>query len=232
MFTGLVQKVGTLVARRPGPERQTLVVAARLEPRDRVAGASVAIDGVCLTVTTATEDELSFDAAFETLRLTTLASYAIGRRVNLEPALRVGDPLGGHLVSGHVDGVGTVRSVAARGDAREVWIDAPPALAAYIAPKGSICVDGTSLTVNDVDARGFAVGLVPHTLAATTLAELQVGRGVNLEVDLIARYVARIMGYGGATAETLPGVWPTEPGALSVDALVEAGYLDPGEGRR
>lgn len=232
MFTGLVQKVGTLVARRPGPERQTLVIGARLEPRDRAPGASVAVDGVCLTVTEASDDEVCFDAAFETLRLTTLASLAVGRRVNLEPALRVGDPLGGHLVSGHVDGVGTVRSASSRGDARELWIDGPPALLAFIAPKGSICVDGTSLTVNGVDARGFSVGLVPHTLAVTTLAELQAGRAVNLEVDLVARYVARLMGYGGATAETLPGVWPTEPGGLSVDALVEAGYLDPGEGRR
>jgi riboflavin synthase len=232
VFTGLVQKVGTLVARRPGPERQTLVVAARLEPRDRVPGASVAVDGVCLTVTEASDEEFQVDAAFETLRLTTLASLAVGQRVNLEPALRVGDPLGGHLVSGHVDGVGTVRSVTARGEAREVWIDAPPALLAFIAPKGSVCVDGTSLTVNGVDARGFAVGLVPHTLAVTTLGDWKAGRAVNLEVDLVARYVARLMGYGGATAETLPGVWPTETAGLSVDALVEAGYLDPGEGRR
>lgn len=232
MFTGLVQKVGTLVARRPGPERQTLVIAARLEPRDRVPGASVAIDGVCLTVTEANDEEFQVDAAFETLRLTTLAALSVGQRVNLEPALRVGDPLGGHLVSGHVDGVGTVRSVTARGDAREVHIDAPPALLAFIAPKGSICVDGTSLTVNGVDTRGFSVGLVPHTLAVTTLGQWQPGRAVNLEVDLVARYVARLMGYGGATAETLPGVWPTETGGLSVDALVEAGYLDPGEGRR
>jgi riboflavin synthase len=232
VFTGLVQKVGTLVARRPGPERQTLVVAARLDPRDRVRGASVAVDGVCLTVTEADDEQLQFDAAFETLRLTTLASLEVGRRVNLEPALRVGDPLGGHLVSGHVDGVGTVRSVAARGDAREVHVDCPPTLLAFVAPKGSICVDGTSLTVNAIDPRGFAVGLVPHTLAVTTLGELAAGRAVNLEVDLVARYVARLLGHGGATAETLPGVWPSETGGLSVDALVEAGYLDPGEGRR
>lgn len=232
MFTGLVQKVGTLVARRPGVERQTLVIAARLDPRDRVLGASVAVDGVCLTITEASDEEFSVDAAFETLRLTTLASLAAGRRVNLEPALRVGDPLGGHLVSGHVDGIGHVRSVTPHGDAREVFIDAPATLLAFVAPKGSIAVDGTSLTVNAVDARGFAVGLVPHTLTATTLGELASGRAVNLEVDLVARYVARLMGYGGATAETLPGVAPSETSGLSVDALVEAGYLDPGDGRR
>lgn len=225
MFTGLVQQVGTLVAQRPGPERQTLVVAAKLEPRDRETGASVAVDGVCLTVTAATEEQLEFDAAFETLRLTTLGSRDVGDRVNLEPALRVGDALGGHLVSGHVDGVGTVRSVVARGDARELWVDVPAELMRFVAPKGSICVDGTSLTVNEVDAVGFAVGLVPHTLSATTLGGLAAGRSVNIEVDLLARYVARLLDYGRTPT-------PAPPPGLSVDALVEAGYLDPGDGRR
>jgi riboflavin synthase len=256
VFTGLVQKVGTLVAKRPGPERQTLVIAARLEARDRAPGASVAIDGVCLTVTEASDDELSVDVAFETLRLTTLGSLAVGQRVNLEPSLRVGDALGGHLVSGHVDGVGTIRSVIVRGDAREVWVDAPAALLPFIAVKGSICIDGTSLTVNAIDARGFCVGLIPHTLQVTTLDALQSGRAVNLEVDLVARYVARLLDHRAAVFDTFPGTWPAstgglasaassavgtgagssgpaaDPGGLSVDALVEAGYLDPGEGRR
>lgn len=240
MFTGLVQKVGTLMARRPGSERQTLVIAARLEPRDRTVGASVAIDGVCLTVTEANDEELCVDAVFETLRLTTLGSLSIGRHVNLEPALRVGDALGGHLVSGHVDGVGTVRAVTPRGEAREVWVDAPAGLLPFIAAKGSICLDGTSLTVNAVDARGFSVGLVPHTLQATTLHELHAQRAVNLEVDLVARYVARLLDHRAAVFDTLPGTTPahapggitTDPGQLSVDDLIEAGYLDPGEGRR
>jgi riboflavin synthase len=257
VFTGLVQKVGTLAAKRAGPERQTLVIAAQLPPRDRGVGASVAIDGVCLTVTESNDDELCMDAAFETLRLTTLGLLAVGQRVNLEPALRVGDALGGHLVSGHVDGVGTVRTVTVRGDAREVWVDAPAALLPFIAVKGSICVDGTSLTVNAVDPRGFSVGLVPHTLQVTTLDTLHTGRAVNLEVDLVARYVARLLDHRAAVFDTLPGSWPAStgglptgsgsiptgsgaapsgpapaPGGLSVDALVEAGYLDPGEGRR
>lgn len=227
MFTGLVQQVGTLVAKRPGPERQTLVIGARLAPGDREAGASVAIDGVCLTVVSATDEQLVFDAAFETLRRTTLGARQVGDHLNLEPSLRVGDPLGGHLVSGHVDGVGTVRSVELRGDAREVWIDAPPELLPLVAPKGSICVDGTSLTVNDVDARGFSVGLVPHTLQVTTLHALAPGRALNLEADVVARYVARLLEHRGALAVSEPA----SPG-LSVDALVEAGYLDPGEGRR
>ncbi|MCX4244654.1 riboflavin synthase [Paraliomyxa miuraensis] len=225
MFTGLVQQVGTLVAMRPGQQRQTLVVEARFPLRERETGASIAVDGVCLTVTSSSEDRLEFDAAFETLRLTTLGGRMIGDRLNLEPALRVGDPLGGHLCSGHVDGVGTVRSVLARGDAREVWIDVPGDLMRFVAPKGSICVDGTSLTVNGIDAVGLSVGLVPHTLQVTTLDGLAAGRRVNLEVDLVARYVARLLEYGRAPE-------PPPPPGLSVDALVEAGYLDPGDGRR
>lgn len=229
MFTGLVQQVGALVAKRPGPEQQTLVVAARLPARDREPGASVAVSGVCLTVTTATETELSFDAAFETLRRTTLGSLPIGAPVNLEPSLHAGDPLGGHLVSGHVDGVGTVRSAVARGEAREVWVDVPVELMGYCAPKGSIAIDGTSLTINAIDAKGLCVGLVPHTLRATTLHALAAGQAVNLEVDLVARYVARLLEHRGVLS---PQPEPAPSPGLSVDALVEAGYLDPGDGRR
>ncbi|MCH9681884.1 MAG: riboflavin synthase [Deltaproteobacteria bacterium] len=223
MFTGLVQLVGTLGARRPGPQQQTLVIEARLEARDRVLGASVAINGVCLTVTESDADQFAVDAAFETLQRTTLGDLAVGAALNLEPALRVGDALGGHLVSGHVDGVGRVRSVEARGDAREIWVDVPPELMRFCAAKGSICIEGTSLTVNEIDAKGLSVGLVPHTLQATTLHALAAGAGVNLEVDQIARYVARLLDHRADVAAA-PG--------LSVDDLLEAGYLDPGEGRR
>ncbi len=224
MFTGLVQKIGTLEAKRPGPERETLVVAARLDERDRQLGASVAINGVCLTVTEADEDRFHVDAAFETLRATTLGQLTVGARLNLEPALRVGDALGGHLVSGHVDGVGSVRSVEARGDAREVWIDVPAPLHRFCAPKGSICIDGVSLTVNTIDAKGLMVGLVPHTLEATTFDALKAGQAVNLEADQIARYVARLIEHQVATDPSGAG--------LTIDDLVDAGYLDPGEGRR
>ncbi len=240
MFTGLIREVGTLVSARVGAERKTLVIAARLEPRARALGASVAIDGVCLTVTESSATEFCVDAAFETLRLTTLGSLTAGREVNLEPALCLGDPLGGHLVSGHVDGVGKIRTVTPRGEAREVWVDAPAGLLPFVAAKGSICVDGTSLTVNAVDPLGFSVGLVPHTLQATTLHALHSGRAVNLEVDLVARYVARLLDHRAAAFDTLPGTTSglpaggitVDPKELSVDALVEAGYLDPGEGRR
>ncbi|MEM6992086.1 MAG: riboflavin synthase [Myxococcota bacterium] len=200
MFTGLVQQLGTLVARRPGAEMQTLVIEAALAAGDRELGASVAISGVCLTVTSATAERFEVQAAFETLRKTTLGDAEVGAPLNLEPALRVGDALGGHLVSGHVDGVGRVRSVAARGDARQVWVDAPEALLPFIAEKGSITVDGTSLTVNEVDAGGFSVGIIAHTRTATTLGTLAAGARVNLEVDLLARYVARLLETGSGAA--------------------------------
>ncbi|MEX1368531.1 MAG: riboflavin synthase [Nannocystaceae bacterium] len=223
MFTGLVQKVGTLVAKRPGPELETLTIAADLRAGDRELGASIAVNGVCLTVTEATAERFSVDAAFETLRLTTLGQLEVGATLNLEPSLRAGDALGGHLVSGHVDGVGRVRSLQDRGDARQFWFDVPSELMRFCAPKGSICIDGTSLTINEIDHGGLSVGLIPHTLQATTLHALQVGSPVNLEVDLLARYVARILEHRDAQAGS---------SNLSVDDLVQAGYLDPGEGRR
>ncbi len=163
----------------------------------------MAVDGVCLTVVEGHPGRASFDAAFETLRATTLGDKGVGDPVNLEPALRLGDALGGHLVSGHVDGVGQLRSKDARGDAWEVWFDAPPPLHRYIAPKGSITVQGVSLTVNDVDGSGFMVGIIPHTLQVTTLGALERGKDVNLEVDVLARYVARLIQCEGAAA--MPG---------------------------
>ncbi len=185
----------------------------------------MAINGVCLTVTESDDERFSVDAAFETLQRTTLGRVPLGAGLNLEPALRVGDALGGHLVSGHVDGVGRVRSVEARGDAREIWVDVPTELMRFCAPKGSVCIDGTSLTINTIDAQGLSVGLIPHTLEATTLHALVAEDVVNLEVDQIARYVARLLEHGQAG-----GAAPS--GGLSVDDLVDAGYLDPGEGRR
>lgn len=214
MFTGLVRGVGRLSERREAEAAQTLVFAAQLPEADRILGASVSVAGVCLTVTASDEASFTADAAFETLERTTLGRLPLGAAVNIEPALRVGDALGGHIVSGHVDGVGRVRSVAQRGGATEVWIDAPADVRPFCAAKGSICIDGTSLTVNAVDATGFSVGLVPHTRAVTTLGELAPGHEVNLEADVIARYVARLLPAGIA------------PGAgLSMSDLAEAGFL-------
>lgn len=222
MFTGLVRSVGRLAARRPADEAQTLVVSAALAEADRGLGASVSVAGVCLTVTRSDAEGFSADVAFETLQRTTLGRLPVGARVNLEPSLRVGDPLGGHLVSGHVDGVGRVRSVSARGEATEVWIDAPPDILPFCAPKGSICIEGTSLTVNAVDHAGFGVGLVPHTRAVTTLGALEAAAEVNLEVDVVARYVARLLQVGA-----IPGVG----GGLSMSDLIEAGFVRPLEVR-
>ena len=209
MFTGLVQATAEVIGVREAAEGRALTIACPLRDADVTIGASVAVSGVCLTVTSrssgAEAGRVEFEAAFETLRATTLGALAPGSRVNLEPSLRVGDPLGGHLVSGHVDGVAVVRSIAHRGEAREVWIDVPAPLRRFVAVKGSVALDGVSLTVNEVDATGFAIGLIPHTLAVTTLGRLAAGVQLNLEVDVLARYVARLLEAGdpGLTRATL-----------------------------
>jgi riboflavin synthase len=194
MFTGLVQAVGEITESRSTEHDRIFRIRSELSARDLALGASVAIDGVCLTVIAAERDWFEVQAAFETLSCKTLAALDAGARVNLEPSLRVGDPLGGHFVLGHVDGIGSVRSVVARGDAREVWCDPSPSLMPYLAVKGSVALAGVSLTINAVDERGFMVGLIPHTLSATTLGELRPQAHVNLEADVLARYVARRLG--------------------------------------
>lgn len=219
MFTGLVQTTGVVRELRSGTESRRIVIAAELAEADRVIGASVCVSGVCLTVVESSPAGLATgfaaDVAFETLAVTTLGELREGSRVNLEPSLRLGDALGGHLVSGHVDGVGTLRSVEPRGDAREVWVFVPAPLRRYIAVKGSVAIDGVSLTVNRVDETGFMVGLIPHTLEVTTLGEKlgQVdqldlaGLGpvpVNLEVDMLARYVERLLSFQNPAAAKDP----------------------------
>jgi riboflavin synthase len=179
MFTGIVRERGRIVSFDEG----RLVVAAET---DAQIGDSVAIAGVCLTVVGTAP--LAFDVVGETLERTTLGGKAAGDEVNVEPALRAGEPLGGHIVQGHVDGVGSLRG----SDDGLTWFDAPSELLRYFVEKGSVTVDGTSLTVAALDEYGFAVALVPHTLEATTLGALQTGDGVNLEVDVIAKYVERL----------------------------------------
>jgi len=177
VFTGIVQERGRISSFEAG----RLVVESGVRA---AIGDSVAVNGVCLTVVEAPDGRLAFDLVQETLDRT----KPFGDEVNLEAALRAGEPLGGHYVQGHVDGVGAVRSV---GD--PVWIDTPPELLRYIVEKGSIAVDGVSLTVAAVDAGGFAVALVPHTLEVTTLGRLAAGDHVNLEVDVLAKYVERLL---------------------------------------
>jgi riboflavin synthase len=217
MFTGLVRSVGKLARVHAGAEQKTFVIAANLGEAERAIGASVSVSGVCLTVTAATPHDFTVEAAFETLAVTSLGGLQVGSRVNLEPALRLGDALGGHLVSGHVDGLARLRSRSARGDAALLWFDVPPELLPFIASKGSACLDGVSLTINDVDARGFSVGLIPHTLAVTTLGERAVGDALNLEVDLLARYVARLLQFSQGT--------PAASAGVTHETLARAGYL-------
>jgi riboflavin synthase len=164
-------------------------------PLDRtVIGDSISVQGVCLTVTAMAGKTFSADVSRETLSLTTLDELAVGAGVNLELALRAGDALGGHLVSGHVDGVGVVTALAEEARSLRVEFEAPADLARYLARKGSITVDGVSLTVNDVNGARFGVNLIPHTREVTTLGRLAVGTRVNLEIDQVARYVERLLG--------------------------------------
>jgi riboflavin synthase len=195
MFTGIVEAVGRITAVVPhaggeGGVRLT-VDAATLDTSDLAIGDSVAINGACMTVVAKSGSQLAFDVSGESLRWT--AGLSQPGEVNLECALRFGDRVGGHLVSGHVDGVGTVTRFEPEGESRLLEIEAPAGLARYIAVKGSLTVDGVSLTVNRIDGARVSVNLIPHTLAVTTLGACAVGRKVNLEVDLIARHLERLL---------------------------------------
>ena len=193
MFTGIVREVGRAcsISGRAGGVR--LEVDAPRTAAVTAVGDSVAVNGCCLTAVAVFGGRIAFDAVPETLARTSLGGLAAGSRVNVEPSLRAGEPLGGHYVQGHVDGVGVVRSVEEEGEGRRVWVDAAPDILRYAVEKGSIAVQGASLTVAELDSGGFAVALIPHTLEATTLGELEPGFVVNLEVDVLAKYVERLL---------------------------------------
>ena len=193
MFTGIVRELGRVASATGGSRGLTLVVDARATAAGSAAGDSVALAGVCLTVESAEGGALRFHAVPETLSRTTLGRSAPGDAVNLEPAIRAGEPLGGHFLLGHVDGVGRVQSVEAEGDGLRVFVEAPDEVLRYCVEKGSIAVDGVSLTVAELADDAFAVALVPHTLAATTLSSLVPGREVNLEADILAKHVHRLL---------------------------------------
>jgi riboflavin synthase len=193
MFTGIVRERGRVAAIDGGPDGVRLRIEAPETARGVAVGDSVAVGGVCLTAVAVEGPELSFDAVPETLSRTALGSLRAGSEVNVEPALRAGEPLGGHVMQGHVDGVGSVRSVEPEGEGSRVWLDAPPEVLRYCVEKGSVAVDGTSLTVAALDDAGFAVALVPHTLVHTTLGALVPGDAVNLEADVLAKYVERLL---------------------------------------
>jgi riboflavin synthase len=198
MFTGIVQEIG-IVRRNEtrgtagSPADSRIEVGFSTIARDRLnLGDSICVDGVCLTVAALDAASFQADVSGETLRVTTLGARQTGARVNLEPALRAGDSLGGHWVSGHVDGIAEVLTTAQDARSLRVEFAAPKPLARYIARKGSVTLDGVSLTVNEVDGLKFAVNLIPHTLEVTTLGALVAGTRVNLEIDLLARYVERL----------------------------------------
>lgn len=211
MFTGIIQAVGQVAAleRRGGDVRLRI---GGLPLTDGQLGESIAVSGVCLTAVAFTDDGFVADVSGETLACTTLGGWLVGERVNLERALALGERLGGHIVSGHVDGVGEV--VARRADARSqrFTLRAPAALARYIAAKGSITLDGVSLTVNAVEGPQFEVNIVPHTLTHTSLDAWQPGRRVNIEVDVLARYLERLMG--------------RDTGGVDLDLLAEHGFVN------
>ena len=194
MFTGIVQDLGRVQEReKRGGDARIVIAFDRLDPAGIRVGDSICVQGCCLTVTELLGRAFTADVSRETLSLTTLGDLAVGSPVNLETSLKAGDPLGGHLVSGHVDGVAQV--VAVSGDARSLRlkIAVPSELARYIARKGSIAIDGVSLTINEVEDAVFGVNIIPHTQAVTTLGKLIVGARVNLEVDQVARYIERML---------------------------------------
>jgi riboflavin synthase len=211
MFTGIVKAKGEIsaVSRRGGDVRLT-VRASGLPWQDYDPGDSISVDGVCLTAVELHDDGFDTDVSVETLDVTTLKHTKQGDSVNLEPALRVGDALGGHLVSGHVDGIGML--IAREEDARSIRMafEVPAELARYVAKKGSVCVDGVSLTINGVSGNTFSLNIIPHTAEVTTMGGYAVGQSVNIEVDLIARYLERMIG--------------NDADRLSIEFLREHGY--------
>lgn len=197
MFTGIIAAIGAVTEASPAAGGLRLRIdAGGLTLADVAAGDSIAVNGVCLTAVTVGRATFDADVSQETLDCTT--GFAAGARVNLEKALRLADRLGGHLVSGHVDGVGEVTHIDPAGDNRVLRITPPAFIARYVARKGSVAVNGASLTVNEVDEAGFSVNLIPHTLAATNLGGLRAGDRVNLEADTIARYLERLQQFRGA----------------------------------
>ena len=193
MFTGIVRELGTVVSTEAAGAGRSLVVRAAETAARASVGDSVAVSGCCLTATRLDGDRISFDAVPETIVRTTLGSLRADDRVNVESAVRAGEPLGGHYVQGHIDGVGRVQSVEAEGDGLRVFVEAPDEVLRYCVEKGSVTVDGVSLTVAELADDAFAMALVPHTLEATTLSELAPGREVNIEVDVLAKYVERLL---------------------------------------
>lgn len=222
MFTGIIQSIGNITALESrGADARVHIAAGKLDLTYAHVGDSIAVNGVCLTATSFADDGFWVDVSGETLARTTFGEIAVGSKVNLEQSLTPTTRLGGHLVSGHVDGVGTVLSCWDQGRSLRFVVQAPPTLAKYIAEKGSICVDGVSLTVNKVNGACFDLNIVPHTLQETTLGTWVAGSRVNLEVDILARYLERLLlGEGAALLQT-----PPQSEGITHGFLVEHGFI-------
>ncbi|EMR13608.1 riboflavin synthase subunit alpha [Methylophaga lonarensis MPL] len=211
MFTGIIAAVGRIASLQPqGGDIRLLIDTVKLDISDVKLGDSIAVNGVCLTVVTIEGQTLAFDVSKETLQRTSLASVSAGSSVNLEKALAVGERLGGHFVSGHVDGLGKVTRLQPSARSWQFHIEMPAPLRRYVAEKGSICVDGVSLTVNAVTDTGFEINIIPHTMQETIIRDYSIGQSVNLEVDLIARYLERLL--------------PGNAAGLSYETLVKHGF--------
>lgn len=199
MFTGIVQDLGRIIGSEArGGDLRVTIECSQLDLSRLQVGDSICVQGCCVTAITVAQRSFAADLSRETLALTTLGQLKVGAAVNLEPALRAGEPLGGHLLSGHVDGVGELRACSADARSLRLTIAVPAALERFLAPKGSIAVDGVSLTINAAAAHSFDVNIIPHTQAVTTLGALAVGARVNLEVDQVARYLARLLAFPAA----------------------------------
>lgn len=221
MFTGIVEAVGTLAALTPqGADVRVTVNSGKLDLSDVRLGDSIATNGVCLTVVALTAQGYQADLSLETLQRSAFADYHAGQALNLEKALTLNTRLGGHLVSGHVDGVAQVLRRQDLGRAIEFWLRAPAELARYLSEKGSVTLDGISLTINAVDGADFKITLVPHTQQETTTQNWQAGSRINLEVDLLARYLERLL-LGERAAESSAA----NAGGVSMDLLARSGFL-------
>lgn len=195
MFTGIIQTMGEVVSVDTSRGDPRFIIRTDMDLDNVAIGASVCHAGCCLTVVEKENDTYAVDVSAETLSKTTLGDWLQGTKINLEPSLKVGDELGGHIVSGHVDGVATLVSITPEGDSHRLVIEAPKELAKFIASKGSVAIDGISLTVNEVNDNQFGINIIPHTWDVTTLGQRQVGDHLNIEIDLMARYAARLMEY-------------------------------------
>ena len=225
MFTGLIREIGRLKGIAPGGGIVRLAIEAPGIARVAGLGDSIAVGGICLTVTAVSGPTFSVEAAVETRRLTTLKHWRRGERLHLEPSLRVGDPLDGHLVQGHVDGTGRVKAVRKAGGSLLMTVEVPPQLSRFLIPKGSVAVDGVSLTVDEGPFdHEFTVNLIPHTLACTTFAEVRAGRRVNLEMDVLVKAALGAGSVDWPRIDSSPGDSQTKNSAWTMDRLLAKGF--------